>query len=170
MSVVHVEMRWWNVGRESPSGLKLNRPWHLRQFLFALMPPAVLFVIMESVSRLDSSLHRDRLNYFKEQRAQRTKVLENKEELARAQRASISVLQEKMERVESTLQGITRQLGMPGESAGPGAFAATAGPPSAAQEEELSSPASLEPSHKRESGIRRRRMERLDKKLGRGEE
>lgn len=162
-----MKMRWWNVGKESPSGLKLNRAWHLRQFLFALVPPTMLLVIMESVSRFDSSLHRDRLAYFKEQRAQRTKILENKEDLARTQRASVAVLQEKMDRVESTLRGITRKLGLPAEHEAPASSSPAL--PSSEEVVELSSLGSLEPSHKRESGIQRRRMERLEKKLGGGE-
>ena len=39
-------MRWWNVSRISPSGLKLNYVWHLRQLGYALIPPTIAFVVV----------------------------------------------------------------------------------------------------------------------------
>ncbi len=48
-------MRWWNVNNVSPSGLRLNRAWHLRQFLVALIPPACAWVMFEGVCRWEES-------------------------------------------------------------------------------------------------------------------
>ena len=46
-------MRWWNVRDASPSGLKLNRAWHTRQFFFALLPPFAAWVMLSSMDRWD---------------------------------------------------------------------------------------------------------------------
>ena len=46
-------MRWWSVRDASPSGLKLNRAWHTRQFLFALIPPFSAWVLLSSLDRWD---------------------------------------------------------------------------------------------------------------------
>ena len=48
-------VRWWNVTDVSPSGLRLNRAWYIRQFLVALIPPACAFILFESVSRWEAS-------------------------------------------------------------------------------------------------------------------
>ena len=48
-----LSMRWWNVRDASPSGLKLNRAWHTRQFLFALIPPFAAWVMLSSLDRWD---------------------------------------------------------------------------------------------------------------------
>ena len=41
-------VRWWNVKSTTPSGITINRAWHLRQFLFALIPPVTAVILMES--------------------------------------------------------------------------------------------------------------------------
>ena len=48
-------VRWWNVSDVSPSGLRLNRAWYIRQFLFALIPPACALMMFESVSRWEAT-------------------------------------------------------------------------------------------------------------------
>ena len=47
-------MRWWNVKTTTPSGIKINRAWHIRQFLYALLAPAAALITMESVKRWES--------------------------------------------------------------------------------------------------------------------
>lgn len=47
-------VRWWNVHDVSPSGLRFNRAWYIRQFLFALIPPACVLVLFEAVSRSET--------------------------------------------------------------------------------------------------------------------
>ena len=42
---------WWNVSGTSPSGLKHNYVWHLRQMLCALIPPTVALLTLEACSR-----------------------------------------------------------------------------------------------------------------------
>ena len=42
---------WWNVSGTSPSGLKHNYVWHLRQMLYALIPPTVALLTLEACSR-----------------------------------------------------------------------------------------------------------------------
>jgi len=46
-------MRWWQVRGETPSGLKLNRAWHVRQLLFALVPPTACLIMFEALRRWD---------------------------------------------------------------------------------------------------------------------
>jgi hypothetical protein len=47
-------MRWWNVKTTTPSGININRAWHIRQFLYALLAPAAALITMESVKRWES--------------------------------------------------------------------------------------------------------------------
>jgi len=53
-------VRWWNVTDVTPSGLRLNRAWHIRQFLFALATPVATLVFLDLVSRWEENLMRDR--------------------------------------------------------------------------------------------------------------
>jgi len=46
-------VRWWNVRNETPSGLKLNRVWHVRQLLFALLPPTAALLVFYSLNQWD---------------------------------------------------------------------------------------------------------------------
>jgi hypothetical protein len=46
-------MRWWNVQDVTPSGLRMNRAWKIRQFLLVLVTPACTWVMLESVTRWD---------------------------------------------------------------------------------------------------------------------
>jgi len=48
-------MRWWNVNHVSPSGLRLNRAWHLRQFIVSLIPPVCAWVVFEGVRQWEES-------------------------------------------------------------------------------------------------------------------
>ena len=43
-------VRWWHVNDVTPSGLRLNTAWKLRQFLFALVPGALTWVVLHNVS------------------------------------------------------------------------------------------------------------------------
>ena len=53
-------VRWWNVTDVTPSGLRLNRAWHIRQLFFALATPAATLVFLHFVSRWEEDLMRDR--------------------------------------------------------------------------------------------------------------
>ena len=41
-------VRWWNIRSATPNGMTINRAWHLRQFLYALLPSAVALISLES--------------------------------------------------------------------------------------------------------------------------
>ena len=47
-------VRWWNVNEVTPSGLRLNRAWYIRQFLVALIPASFALILFESVSQWES--------------------------------------------------------------------------------------------------------------------
>jgi hypothetical protein len=42
---------WWQIHEVSPSGLKLNYVWHIRQFAFALVPPLFAAISLGLLSR-----------------------------------------------------------------------------------------------------------------------
>jgi hypothetical protein len=44
-------MRWWNVGQTSPSGLRHNYVWHIRQLMYAMLTPLTALVLFEAGSR-----------------------------------------------------------------------------------------------------------------------
>ena len=47
-------MRWWNVKTTTPSGIKINRAWHVRQFMYALFAPVAALLTMEAVKSWES--------------------------------------------------------------------------------------------------------------------
>lgn len=133
-----------------------------------------MLVLLESVSRFDSSMQQEKLQQIAEQRAQRTRVVDQKEELAQMQRISIAKLQEKIQRIESTILGLSHQLGVPIEKCEEAASAidqtdivgvkAESSVPLQTQAPAPSLLSSGEtqieaPSYRRESGMQRRRRE-----------
>ena len=77
-------MRWWNVNNVSPSGLRLNRAWHLRQFLVALIPPACAWVMFEGVCRWEESTRLLRAKGKGKESSSKVKVKVTAEELVLA--------------------------------------------------------------------------------------
>ena len=65
-------VRWWQVRGEAPSGLKLNRAWHVRQLLFALLPPAGAFIMLTALSRWDEQHKVSKVLLEIQQRAAKT--------------------------------------------------------------------------------------------------
>lgn len=67
---------WWNVSGTSPSGLRHNYVWHLRQLMYALIPPTVALLTLEACSRWQkkrsaAALHKELPN--KQQESKTTK-------------------------------------------------------------------------------------------------
>jgi hypothetical protein len=64
-------VRWWNVNTTTPSGIKINRAWHLRQMLFALIAPVTAFCALEIAKRWegDYALIRQEKEAEKQQRS-----------------------------------------------------------------------------------------------------
>jgi len=52
--------RFWNFRHESPNGFKLNRAWHLRQFMVTMVTPACILCLCHIAYKLDGSLGKKR--------------------------------------------------------------------------------------------------------------
>lgn len=112
-------VRWWQVNQETPSGLRLNRAWHVRQFLFALIPPAVAFIILESLNRWD--------NVHKAQRVQNALVKKEAGDEAKRKisanvtedKETIRQLQDRMVELERKIASITSNHSSSSSHVGP---------------------------------------------------
>lgn len=52
--------RFWNFSHETPTGFKLNRAWHLRQLMVAMVTPACIFALCHIAYKLDGRLGKER--------------------------------------------------------------------------------------------------------------
>ena len=83
--------RWWNVKSTTPSGITINRAWHLRQFLFALIPPATALLLMESAKYWGGSM-RPRENSGKKALHDKEPVVVNGNSTKEEERESTAVI------------------------------------------------------------------------------
>ena len=70
---------WWNVSGTSPSGLKHNYVWHIRQMLYALIPPTVALLTLEACSRWQKSRSAAAIRTDKQQQQEPKAVAEHKD-------------------------------------------------------------------------------------------